>query len=150
MRLTNAMRSCFVNAVMADVPNVEYPTVIDLQKMLVSLMPQAVMEVYKNPDLRIALKREYYHCSNSGGGYVYVGTSSVAEVQKPYDLALGERCTVEKKIRQAADSCTTLEQLQKSLPDLVKYMPTEKEPALKNLPAVTGVIEDLKKLGFPK
>jgi len=54
------------------------------------------------------------------------------------------------QVSKLAYACTTLKQLQDQLPELIKYMPDEKGRATKNVPMVVGVIEDLKKAGFPK
>jgi hypothetical protein len=53
------------------------------------------------------------------------------------------------QLKSAIESCTTIKQLNDRLPEFKKYFPTVEKPVA-NMPALTNVVADLSKLGWPK
>jgi hypothetical protein len=53
-----------------------------------------------------------------------------------------------KKIEAAIKGCRTLKQAKEQLPEFTKYLPKEAE-VTRNVPVVTGLVEELSALGWP-
>ena len=163
MRLTKHHKEAFVNAVMQDVPMVDYDE--QAEKLITDEarndMPQPVRDVFDNKDLRKYLQYSYH----STLGYlrsvhVYqhegwqVNEQATAKLRKLSELKNEQnhkRRQLKEKLSGVINSCTTLKQAQDLLPKFIKYLPAESETAgTKNLPAITGLVTDLTELGWPK
>ncbi len=149
MKLTKYQKEAIVRAIMADIPEVNELHIFGkVQADLIAAMSPLAQELHaKSPD---ALKRESVYDIGIGYGWsAVVGDAEVEPILKPYRVAYKERQRAWNALSAAVHSTSTLKQLQTLLPEFVKYMPTENEPT-KNLPALTNVVADLVKLGWPK
>lgn len=162
MKLTRAMINKFIDNVMADVPRqVKYnhnEVVLEIRNKLEEQLPADILDfMKKHPALiyrtkGINLSKEF---GKSSYFQLYVVNHEsvkpidVSEYVSTYPKFLAENDTrqaMSARLLELASSCTTLDSLQKLLPELVKYMPEEKVRADKaNLPIATGrgVVTDL-------
>jgi hypothetical protein len=164
MRLTKFDREAFVRAVMADVPTVDYDEQAKqlMQQAAYDAMPAKVKAVYDDKDARKYLKCEYYSFFPGclANAYIYRSTNwqhpdatdkalRELEVQKvAQEIALNE---LKAKLTGIINSCNTLKKAKELLPEFEKYLPEERDTVVtNNLPAVTGLVTDLMKLGWPK
>ena len=155
MRLTNAMRAQILDAIMADVPKIDYMAQID-----------AILAVYAHDalpvELRVAIERNpdiknYLATGYTGGRRVFNCHYNVTEeimtkeLQPLHDASYSQytkRNALERELRGVFNAVTTTQKLAKMFPEFEKYIPTETENTT-NLP-VTKVIGDLMNAGWPK
>lgn len=151
MKLTNYIRDSFVRAVTNNLPEVNYPTLDEVQQALYKKMSPKVKAVYSNEETRKALRTKYYAPNGSGydqRGNVFVGDVELDDVLAEYNAAVAARSVAKRKVHDLAYSCNTLKQLKEAAPELVKYMPDEKTGVTAGVPAVVGVLSALKAAGF--
>lgn len=165
MKLTKTDKEAFVRAVMADVPAVDYNEVCRALCMAwaISNMPGEVRTAYERfPD--------YFENRHLGTPYslsdVWVPMSTgldkserayvelMLELEK---LAVNAKrqqakiCDLRDKLKTSIACCNTLKQAQERLPELVSYLPADREnTGIKNLPAVINPIAELTAAGWPK
>lgn len=72
------------------------------------------------------------------------------ELRDKYIAQQNERAELSKRIRAVIDSCTTLAQATKVLPEFTKYLPEEVPKADRTLPVVGNLVAELTKKGWPK
>lgn len=152
MRLTNFLRDAFIRNVANNIPEVKAPSTEDIQSTLYTMAHPRLRAVYDDEELRKQLNRSWCYFSNGCSGYIVTFGFDVDELQiiidyKNLDKKRDDAIT---KVRLAAYGCKTLKELQAALPDLVDYMPDEDKPAKISVPMVTGVVEALRDVGFPK
>lgn len=161
MRLTNAMRDSFVDAVMADVPKVDYRDLVEklVRKEGESHLPEVVRKALKDPVLSQYIEQKYIYVPE-GYGRVY-GHMPAEWSLKPRALetiesykALGveqdkKRKEIRNNIHAIACSCSTVEKLRQKLPEFAKYIPKPPKPQIKELPMITTLVADLSKMGWP-
>lgn len=166
MRLTKDDKNAFVQAVMNDVPQVDYQELVrqKIQKWCFDALPA---------DLQPAAKKypEYFATS-----YIYtpIGCSAVYAICAPEHrgalfegrfpaqwkelVALGaeyraQSATLQalrEKVTALISTCTTLKQAEERLPEFAKYLPTDRAPATtSNLP-VANTLAELQAAGWPK
>lgn len=158
MKLTKNLREAFVRAVMADVPRIDYRE--QMQKVAtaaaVSMLPVPVAVAYKQfPD--------YIESRNVWAGSLYFSVPAAGNVVFPPEVeeelsrlgALNDaqdesRSALRTKLTAAANSVTTRKALANLLPEFEKYLPADDRTATLNLPAVTNVVADFVKAGWPK
>ncbi|CAB5151251.1 hypothetical protein UFOVP148_31 [uncultured Caudovirales phage] len=169
MQLMNYMRDAFISAVMQDVPSVNHTEEIRklVNQDLINQLPPDVKKVWNNPDLRA------YVCST----YSSFGTSKISVAHptnepdrwnrpnpKLTDKAQEQltkldteqvsqtklRRELEAKIKAVAYACNTRKQLADALPEFQKYLPEDREKAMRALPVVANVVTDFVKAGWPK
>lgn len=160
MKLTNSMRSAFVRAVMADVPKINYQEQI-LKLMLEDAenqLPVEIRSLWKNEATKGFIRtKEVYEA----GTYVRVPATErfkfSVKCSESLDklgasLAAQEKVLkgLETKLTSVAASCTTRQQLLDSLPEFEKYLPEDSIAACRSLPAITNVVSDFRKAGWPK
>lgn len=159
MRLNSFHRTVFINAVMDDVPSVDYVTQAQkiLQDFQVRHMPKEVQAVYKNPELRGWLEvHRYYSIGNSylsHYGTAKLDEATRAKIQELDDLNAAQRrsrANLRTKLEGVLASVTTREALVKALPEFEKYAPTETDPLSRSVPALANVVSDFVKAGWPK
>jgi hypothetical protein len=163
MRLTKFDREAFVRAVMADVPTVDYDEQAKqlVQKAARDAMPPKVQAVYDDKDTRGFLTCEFYAMPGSlANAYLYhpKGWKHDAKLDKKLqELAAGKKAQdqarqeLRSKLKSIINNCSTLKKAKELLPEFEKYLPAERETVkADNLPAVTGLVTDLMKLGWPK
>lgn len=165
MNLTKSDKEAFINAVIADIPTVDYDEQIGkaARDYAISLLPKEIKDARKaNPAVDDYLDTQsVYIC----GINVYViGPGRVrSEINKNKDLQ--ERCQsleqlsdaqqarvleMSRSLRAVINTCRTLKQAKERLPEFEKYLPAERDKTgVTNLP-VANVIADLTRLGWPK
>ena len=161
MRLTNVMKQKFVNAVLADIPSVDY---LEKMRSIISKdaydkLPEEGKTLFNNLDTKHMVSVKYL--------YIPVGVGSLS-VQVPNSLYVLEgkaklevdslitlhteqskkRTEVSTRLASEIMYVTTDTKLRELYPDLVKYMPTEMVPVTQNLPAAESIMNSLKKLGL--
>lgn len=152
MRLTNYLRDAFVRNVANNIPEVKAPELKDIQAKLYSMADPRLQAVYDDENLRKQLVTSWCYLSSGPNGRVYAFGQNADELDLivKYKEANKKRDDAMLKIRNAAYGCKTLKELQETLPELQDYMPQEDKPAKINAPMVTGVVEALREVGFPK
>lgn len=166
MRLNNSIKQAFVRAVLDDTKLVDYNTQIcdKVKKFFYDLAPDSVKKLYDNPKTQ-----GYFHTTginlNYGNdflGWFYVplvpssdyqiiDMDFLAEIhylkeqQKKQD---GERRELERKLDGVINSFTTVKLAREALPEFAKYLPEVDGSRCKTLPAIAGLVEDLKKIGW--
>jgi hypothetical protein len=165
MRLTNYIRDAFLSAVMADVPQpVDYSEEIrkTATEDIMSTIPESVKVVWNDLKAREYLKKCYSNYDNvsiahPGESEYRHSIKLTAEAKSKVDKLIEEmnaerkkRHELRKKLEGVAYGCKTLKQLRDLLPEFTKYMPEEDKPLSSNLPAITNVVADFVKAGWPK
>lgn len=178
MRLTNSQRDAFVLAVLHDVPRVDYHIQLKtcVQDYLYQLAPAHIQEAYANPATRKYLTLGSVHIYREDVGFNDMYLVPYAEhnnrwgrpemrieldkaEEKP---ALGvikalvssmkaqtaEREALQNKLKQTIYSFTTVKSAREAMPEFAKYLP-EIEEKTKNLPAISNLVSDLNKAGWP-
>lgn len=151
MKLNTYTKEAIVRAIMNDVPKPDQAKAkADIQAAAIKAMSPLVRKVYKEqPD---ALCRHHVAAYNYDLDYsfdVVCGDVDMGPIMKPYTDAREQRRKARHQLEGAVKACSTLKQLQTTLPEFKKYFPTEEQPT-KNLPALANVVADLSKLGWPK
>jgi hypothetical protein len=160
MKLTKTDREAFVRAVMNDVPMVDYNEKARALAMehLVASLPSAVRALWNDNALRGYVKviRHYtqYPLDNITGPE---GDFSIAVTAQLDSLATAmsdqndERRELQERLAGVIAGCSTLAKATKVLPEFVKYLPADRDgTGVTNLPAISGVVADLTKAGWPK
>ncbi len=164
MRLTNTLRDAFINAVMNDVPKVDYQEKLSKRVAVVvqNLYPKKVGEAIKESPEWFS---KCYFCKG-GMAVHYIGPpshrttdrfeseifadSEVASIVKEHQDQNVKLYRLRARLKEVAYGVSTRKQLAEVLPEFEKYMPLEPLSATKNLPATTGVYNDFVKAGWPK
>lgn len=159
MRLTTSIRDAFVDAAMADVPEVDYRQqmrALALQAV-VSGMPAKMRAVWDDPVLSQYLMTEWTRITDCVHEDLpeYPGVkNALATVQQQID-ALHKLHHEQAKaheelasmLRGAANGCNTTKQLAEALPAFAKYLPAE-NGTTPNLPALTGIVDKFVAAGW--
>lgn len=151
MKLTKLTKEAIVRAIMNDVPRPDQNKAkADIQAAAVKAMSPLVRKVYKEQPNALCK----YHVGSYNYGFDYsfdvvCGDVDMEPVMKPYADAREQRRKARHQLEGAVMACSTLKQLESTLPEFKKYFPTEQQPT-KNLPALANVVADLSKLGWPK
>lgn len=161
MRLNSLHRDAFINAVMADVPVVDYYDQAQkiVQEFQVRHMPKEVQAVYKKPELRGYLKEHCarFHFNRYGYFSVYgdaglddATTKSVRDLMNLNDQQDNRIRSLRNKLESVLASVTTRKSLIEALPEFEKYAPPEAEPLSRSVPALANVVSDFVAAGWPK
>ena len=171
-RLNESIRSAFVNAVLNDTPKVDYAEQRRkiIQDYLFAIAPAALMRIYKDHDLRRFLRLEYVAYDSASGSRLSWGLGKywlVPDCDYTYKIEdketlkklhaideqetaqVNQRTELEKKLRATILAFNTVKQARDALPEFVKYLPDEADPKCKTLPAITDLVTDLVKAGWP-
>lgn len=164
-RLTKYQRQAFVEAIMQDVPTIDYEAQAHkvVKDAALAILPPQVRAIADNKELS-----HYLETTNHWFGYHQGGFSSVQvfqgrctnyltdEVQKQLDDivamadAQNERLNdMRAKLRGAIEACTTDKMARERLPEFIKYLP-EAEEKTPYLPAIANLVADLTRLGWPE
>lgn len=168
MRLTNYIRDSFVRAVMQDVPFIDYTEQIRsaVMKAAVARLPKTAQALYNDPKTRdFIVKSRCFHAGvniDTVPGFSQWNTPAGAtkeEAKAFFDQFADlvnkkaaqekQRDELERKLKATAAACSTRKSLLEMLPEFEKYLPAEAEPS-KNLPAISNLVVDLVKAGWPK
>ncbi len=151
MKLTKYQKEAIIRAIMNDVPKPDQAKAkADIQAAAVKAMSLLVRKVYKEQPK--ALRTHHVSAYNYGFDYAFdivCGDVDMEPIMQPYTDARDARRKARHQLEGAVMSCSTLKQLESTLPEFKKYFPTEQQPT-KNLPALANVVADLTKLGWPK
>lgn len=157
MRLKKTDKEAFVNAVMLDVPKIDYEE--QLRKAIT-----AKWEAMLPADLLECMRKypEHFQVDYIGNTRV-VGCASPLQRREISDSAYiqelnskgNEQSIAHRKLRSKLwgiiQGCATLKQAQERLPGFSKYLPADFDgTGVSNLPAVAGVVADFMKAGWPK
>lgn len=160
MKLTNYIRDAFVEAVMDDVPKIDYRAEIErvaLNAAVSDMLPK-VRAVYDDKTTRDFIETHHHYFDECGGMYLPQLKSWViapvvhAELKRLRKLQLeqeAQRDSLQSKLKGIAYGVTTRKALATALPEFEKYLPAEIETS-RNLPIVANVITDFMKAGWPK
>lgn len=162
MKLTNYIRDAYINAVMDDVPKIDYDEQLRalVVKTVVAAAPKAVQAAWEDPASQPFVN---IRCHWYGDMTVYApdtrhGDFKLTEEQeKPIKELVAQRKTQQEKlnnirvkVRSAAYGCTTRKALADLLPEFVQYLPSEYECTTKNVPVIANLMADIVQAGWPK
>ena len=160
MRLTKTIKDQIISAIMADVPEVDYDTLIQdtaVKEGLKTVPPEIMRLKDKYPEW---IKGEnYFYIPNFRSLCILHSSDSksventkgiIAPLIKKYNDQVYERKTMKAKLEASFASITTDTKFAELFPDFVKYMPSEVKSATGFAVATTEVLDGLKKLGWPK
>lgn len=161
MRLTTKSRAALVEAIMSDVPKVDYYS--DLERIIrteaFALLPTEVQNLPADL-IKSFVHRGYFSPFTGLSVYVFCDKDEVIfgilreklradNVYKELcDKAVAQRGTLRKiktEVKQAIESCSTDKQVRERYPEFAKYLPTVSD--VPNLPTVP-IIEHLKAAGW--
>lgn len=160
MRLTKTIKDEIIDAIMDDVPKVDYDTLIQdtaIKEGLKTVPPEIMRLKDKYPEW---IKGEKYFyvpnfrslciLHNSDSKSIEITKGIIAPLVKKYNEQIAERKAMQAKLEASFASITTDTKFAELFPDFVKYMPSEAKPATGFAVATTEVLDGLKKLGWPK
>jgi len=162
MRLTNTQRDAFVKRVMEDVPRVDYTEKARklIQAEAITQMPQPVLELFQNINLRHHLALNYVYTGFSGQVAIFCSPhyvksdeliESLKQLRVESEKQWEERKVLEDKIRAVIYSCSTLKMALRELPEFAEYLPSGRSPLVNNLPiknSVAHVVTELMNAGW--
>lgn len=165
MRLTNFIRDAFIRSAMHDVPKKDYEE--QAQKLAREFVKVKFAKDFPSMDYDKAGESGWFESSslqmprfinniymNVTTGYgmlkndekLWAKLEVLSEKKKQQDDNMS---TLETRLRGVAYACTTRKQLEDALPEFKAYLPEEEAKAARTLPAVTNVVADFTKAGWP-
>lgn len=163
MRLTNFIRVAFVRAAMADVPTVPYQQQAEtiardfIKSEFARVFPKIDMDGEAatwlgktGVDLPGSLSNIYVSCPSYRylrDREIWQELTEIARLHREQELQLQH---LKNHLQGVAMACSTRKQLLDALPEFESYLPAEEAKVAKNLPAVTNVLSDFVKAGWPK
>jgi hypothetical protein len=165
MKLTNYVRDGFINAVMLDVPTIDYEEQIRkvvLQDFVDRLPPQ-VRALWDNPDMRGWITTSYRSYGNMSATFPVINsgrnlsdcnlsvhaTKAVAALVERQREQSEHLKLLQANLKATVYGCSTRKQLAERLPEFAKYLPRDSETC-NTLPAVANVVAEFVKAGWPK
>ncbi len=159
MKLTRTGKENFVNAVMADVPEIDYDeqAATLVMKKAVAKLPPEIQAIWNDATLRGFVRCDKY--INSPGclsdirvppfdGELCNGTMN--ELHRLADLKSNQRDARRElgyKLYSVIAGCNTVKQAQERLPEFIKYLPAEMNNT-PGVPAICNVVADLVQAGW--
>lgn len=163
MKLTKADREAFVNAVMNDVPIVDYDEMAQklVREHIVSLMPAKIRAVYEDKKVVTYLDTQYVHMPGCLDSFRMPGVYDfkvVGELREKCEALAALKNTqyesryhLQGQIAGVIQSCSTLKQAMERLPEFIEYLPADRDgTGMANLPAISNVVAELVQAGWPK
>lgn len=166
MRLTKDDKFAFVRAVMNDVPQVDYAEQVrqKVQEWCFAAMPAELRPVAKKYPEFFETRYVYTPsgcpsvwaiCSPEHNGHSFeakfpekwVELTGIGQRSKAQDAAL---CALEERVGALINTCTTLKQAEERLPEFAKYLPADRDPAVKSNLPVANTLAELQAAGWPK
>ena len=163
MNLNKYDKEAFVNAVINDIPQVDYAE--QIRKLTVdaaiSHLPAVLVDAMKDPEVAEHIDKSYVYFGNMGmhvpGSNMYTALNQdkdFMEKMKPLEDAREAQAAQIEAMRASIagmiNGCKTLKQAKERLPEFEKYLPAERDgTGVGNLP-VANVVADLTKMGWPK
>jgi hypothetical protein len=175
IRLNDSIRSAFVNSVLQDTPKVDHMEQRRkvIQDHLFAIAPASVMRMYKDKATQIYFRPDHvcYESENNsryswGLGKFWLvpdtdgGSTTYKITDKDVVLALRKidadeiaqskvLGSLETKLYATIRSFNTVKQARDAMPEFAKYLPEDADPKCKTLPAITDLVTDLMKAGWP-
>lgn len=165
MKLTKYIREAFIKSVLNDVPKEDYQEQIKkiILEEAVKNLPAPVAEIYKDSILRGYIRLSYFRdygvslfVPDSGKDtmtniqYSEEARKVLNELQAKSKAQREMLDNLETKLRTVTYGCNTYKQLLERIPEFAKYLPEGTPSPSANLPAVTNLITDFVKAGWPK
>lgn len=166
MRLNQYDKKAFVDAVMADVPKVNYNQQVKtmVENYYIENLPFAVRAIYDVPELRKYIGVNTFNTPSRFHDVAIVNPEWTSWNKAPDELkdrivALAElndqqnsvRNQLQERLEGIIAGCSSLKQAQERLPEFLKYLPADRNGSITvNLPAISGLVADLTKAGWPK
>lgn len=170
IRLDHWAKQAIVNAIMNDVPHVNYAEQQSalLTEWAVSRMPPKVHAIWTDENLRHYVKLERFKeglMGPHGEEYVSAGyipmpedqhktlpaelLHKLVELKHLSDEQSERRRELKEKVRGLINGCSSTKQVRDTCPEFEKYLP-KGENSTPNLPLVANVVAELMKEGWPK
>lgn len=168
-RLTNDMRETFIEAVMVDVPAIDFKERIRdaVNKAHQAALPLAVKKMLADPALcdyvKVCSITLNWHDDLPHGEYISFRLPALSEealeteikkIVEPFLKEWNDQMQAHKdlrdKLRTVAYSCTTTTALAEAFPEFAQYLPQTPAEGTRNLPALANVVSDFVKAGWPK
>jgi len=154
MKLSKYTKQAIVRAIIHDLPPIDKEArATTIKEAIIKAMSPEARKLFKtHPTALRTADVEYTNAYRHYGDIVVVGDvtrNQIKAIIAPYEKQETERRDAEAKLTHAFAGISTLKQALTTFPEFKKYYPTETEPT-KNLPALTNVMADLSKLGWPK
>ncbi len=164
MNLNQFHRDAFVLGVLRDTPKVDYQPEFSrlVRDSVAKRMPKELRAIAHRDDVSPWLETHYFTAGGNSGlhsvqvfttrGGRYHDFSGEPEIKKVIEKAREQQQAREHlklKLEAMIKPCRTLKQAKLMIPpELHGYLPSP-EAKSENLPAVTGLMEDLHKMGWP-
>lgn len=163
MKLTKVHRSAFVKAVIADIPTIDYEdqAIKLMVEDSINQLPEILQTAARDPKCAPYLQRRSFWNGFNRSAPVFASpmmsyavspkTQKEVERLRRSHAHQQERIDeVKAKVTGVIEGCATLRQAKERLPDFIKYLPQDEQKGTPNLPALTNIVADLTKLGWPK
>lgn len=162
MRLNTTHKKAFVNAVMADVPQVDYNDQIRQYVFIAArqLMPDSIRTIWDDKDLRGWLRMD--NTIMGGVSVVYPAQKAGPRLDRNTAVddhirrlaALNEeqhqrRQRLQAHLEASIVNIRTSDALKTAFPEFEKYIPAE-EASSRNLPALANLVSEFVQAGWPK
>ncbi len=126
----------------------KYPGATTKKKVEIPNMPQPPEERNKQ-GFRVYNSRDWNGIVGTFATYEGIDMSDQRELMRLSDIEEFEtRPAIKLQIEAVAHHCTTVEELQKALPELIEYMPDPKTRTKKFAVAPTGLVKQMRDLGM--
>jgi len=175
IRLNDSIRSAFVASVMQDTPKVDHMEQRRkvIQDYLFSVAPASVMRMYKDKATQVYFRPDHvcYESENGsrtswglgkywlvpdldGGSTTYKLTDKALltklwKIDAEEVVQSTQRGELERKLYATIRAFNTVKQARDAMPEFAKYLPEDADPKCKTLPAITDLVTDLMKAGWP-
>ena len=169
MKLTKYMREAFVRSAMDDVPSIDYEQQLreKVQQASVAALPESVRALWLDEKTKPYIKTMYRTFASQSfdvpglEGSRWNGLPPLPVLLPPDRLEIDaivekQRAQAEQRrhlndtLTAAATSATTRKALATMLPEFEKYLPADEPAACRTLPAITNIMADFSKAGWPK
>ena len=164
MRLNKYHKDAFVEAVLQDLPTVDYDEIAQklVKDTVIEKMPAKVRAVYDDKEVRHWVRaawigmpgslQNFYCVSDSqNGGVPNEVKERLDELSTLKTEQLDKRKVFENKLNAAINSCQTRKQALELLPEFEKYLPKDTtSTGVSNLPVINNLVAELVQAGWPK
>lgn len=168
LRLTRDMRSAFVAAVMADVPEIDYEERIRaaVNKAHAAALPEPIKKLLQDIALAPFVKVEHVTINRNDGlpfgacvsfsmpapSHEWLDEVAVAAAEphiKGWQEQEQRQRELRNKLQAVADVCSTTTKLAEAFPEFARYLPQTEAEGTRNLPALANVVAEFTKAGWP-
>ena len=160
MKLTKSDREAFVQAVMDDVPQVDYDEQAKKHciELCIERMPAPARAAYLDKESREYIETNYGWLPNGLNGHslpcrpgTHFSDAVLDKLAAEKEKQQAQYDDLRLKLKVTIDSCSTLKQAKERLPEFEKYLPADRDgTGVSNLPAIANLVADLTRAGWPK